>query len=313
MARKRKKVYGMAPLPFQGQKRMWKSEFVEIVQSLPDDTVVVDLFGGSGLLSHFAKDTNNKLRVIYNDYDDYTNRLAHVHETNEILGKIRELCRHLPRTERLPNEVEEQIRSVLREAYDKYGYVDFYTISRSIVFSSRAVSSFEEVLRSGYYNRIVRNPYNTKGYLEGVEVVRDDYEVVLNKYKDLPNVIFLIDPPYLSTDNASYCNEEPYGLAWNIKLLDNIRHSKYILFTSERSEILDLMKAVRNGAMLDGVEVRTRTYGVGTKSLRGTAARDMIMVDDVMILNINGAKAGKNREAKKIGFWSFVRGLFSKL
>lgn len=310
MARKRKKVYGMAPLPFQGQKRMWKKEFKEVIEELPDDTVVVDLFGGSGLLSHFAKEANNNLRVIYNDYDDYSNRLAHIDETNEILAKIRAVCKHLPRPDRLPKDAEEQIRDILKEAYENYRYVDFYTIGRSIVFSSRAVSSFEEVLRSGYYNRVVRNPYTVHGYLDGVEVVRDDYIVVLNKYKDLPNVIFLIDPPYLSTDNASYGSVDSYGLSWNIQLLDNIRHHKYILFTSEKSEILDLMKSVHNGTMLDGVEIRTRTYGVGTKSLKGTTDRDMIMVDDIMILNIKDKP--KVTDAKKGGFFAFVRGLFSR-
>lgn len=46
------KQYNSAPLPFQGQKRMFAKEFIKVLQQFPDGTVFVDLFGGSGLLSH---------------------------------------------------------------------------------------------------------------------------------------------------------------------------------------------------------------------------------------------------------------------
>lgn len=44
-----------APLPFVGQKRMFAKEFIKVLEQFPEDTVFVDLFGGSGLLSHIAK------------------------------------------------------------------------------------------------------------------------------------------------------------------------------------------------------------------------------------------------------------------
>ena len=43
--------YNQAPLPFQGQKRKFVKLFAEKIETLPDDTIFVDLFGGSGLLS----------------------------------------------------------------------------------------------------------------------------------------------------------------------------------------------------------------------------------------------------------------------
>lgn len=56
-----------APLPFVGQKRMFAREFTKVLQQFPDDTIFVDLFGGSGLLSHIAKRKKPNARVIYND------------------------------------------------------------------------------------------------------------------------------------------------------------------------------------------------------------------------------------------------------
>lgn len=51
------KRYKVAPLPFQGQKRNFVEPFVGKLKELSqsqDIKVVVDLFGGSGLLSHTA-------------------------------------------------------------------------------------------------------------------------------------------------------------------------------------------------------------------------------------------------------------------
>ncbi len=47
-----RRQYLSAPLPFQGQKRMFAKEFIKVLKHYPDDAVFVDLFGGSGLLSH---------------------------------------------------------------------------------------------------------------------------------------------------------------------------------------------------------------------------------------------------------------------
>ena len=44
-----------APLPFMGQKRRWNDAFkTALCNEFGDCTTFVDLFGGSGLLSHFT-------------------------------------------------------------------------------------------------------------------------------------------------------------------------------------------------------------------------------------------------------------------
>lgn len=50
--------YLSAPLPFVGQKRMFAQKFKEVLKEYPDNSVFVDLFGGSGLLSHITKREN---------------------------------------------------------------------------------------------------------------------------------------------------------------------------------------------------------------------------------------------------------------
>ena len=80
-----------APLPFVGQKRMFAKEFIKVLDQFPDDTVFVDLFGGSGLLSHIAKRTKPTATVVYNDFDNYRFRLSHIPHTNKLLADIRAL------------------------------------------------------------------------------------------------------------------------------------------------------------------------------------------------------------------------------
>lgn len=70
-----RKQYLSAPLPFQGQKRMFAKEYIKVLQQFPDGTTFVDLFGGSGLLSHIAKCQKPHSKVVYNDFDGYRLRL----------------------------------------------------------------------------------------------------------------------------------------------------------------------------------------------------------------------------------------------
>ena len=70
-----RKLYLSAPLPFMGQKRMFAREFIKVLEQFKDKTVFVDLFGGSGLLSHITRHQRPDATVVYNDYDGYCRRL----------------------------------------------------------------------------------------------------------------------------------------------------------------------------------------------------------------------------------------------
>ena len=61
-----KKLYLSAPLPFVGQKRMFAREFIKVLEQFKDKTVFVDLFGGSGLLSHITKHQRPDATVVFN-------------------------------------------------------------------------------------------------------------------------------------------------------------------------------------------------------------------------------------------------------
>ena len=93
-----------------GQKRYFLRDFAEVLERVEGEIdTVVDLFGGSGLLSHTAKRVLPGCRVIYNDFDRYDRRLAAVEDTNAILAAIKERLTGLGRSEEHTSELQSRI------------------------------------------------------------------------------------------------------------------------------------------------------------------------------------------------------------
>lgn len=104
-----RKMYLSAPLPFVGQKRMFAKEFMKVLEQYPDGTLFVDLFGGSGLLSHITKSLKPHSTVIYNDFDNYRFRMKHIPQTNQLLADIREMVGNsVPRHKIIKGELREE-------------------------------------------------------------------------------------------------------------------------------------------------------------------------------------------------------------
>ncbi len=237
------KNYNQAPLPFQGQKRRFLGQFKECLTSFRDEAIFVDLFGGSGLIAHTIKQQRPDARVIYNDYDWYINRLNNIGRTNELLSKIRTEIQNFTgggilKKERLPKELREKILRLIYNEEQEYRYVDYITLSASLLFSGQFATSYEELAKEYFYNKVKQSEYNTEGYLEGVEITHSDYKMLFSLYKHIPNICFVLDPPYLSTDCCSYTSY------WRLKdyldVLDLLQGTSYIYFTSNKTSIVEL-------------------------------------------------------------------------
>ncbi|GLB51691.1 hypothetical protein NBRC110019_07300 [Neptunitalea chrysea] len=241
--------YNNAPLPFQGQKRNFIKKFKECLNSFEKEAVYVDLFGGSGLLSHTVKNHYPEAKVVWNDYDDFQKRLQSFEQTNELLGKLRPLLSHLKSKERLPMEDKQRVLEALKQHEKQYGYVDYVTVSSNILFSMKYAFSIEEMEKETMYNRIRLTDYQVSGYLDGVERVQCDYKELYETYKN-ENVVFLVDPPYLSTDTKSYNSKDYWRLRDYLDVLSVLDGHRYVYFTSNKSQIVELC---------DWIETRTYT------------------------------------------------------
>lgn len=234
------KLYLSAPLPFVGQKRMFAKEFIKILEQFPDGTTFVDLFGGSGLLSHITKHFKPHSHVVYNDFDNYRKRLAHIPQTNHLLAELRLMVGDaVPRHRPIKGELRERIFERISQEEREVGFVDFITLSSSLMFSMKYRLSVPEMRKQVLYNNIRKADYPTcENYLHGLDIVSCDYKELFNQYKDTPDVVFLVDPPYLSTDVGTY------NMYWRMSdyldVLNVLNGHSYVYFTSDKSAIVEL-------------------------------------------------------------------------
>jgi adenine-specific DNA methylase len=242
-----KKEYLSAPLPFVGQKRMFATKFKEVLKQYPDDAVFVDLFGGSGLLSHITRHEKPDATVIYNDFDNYRRRLANIGRTNALLAEIREMVKGCPRDKHIPEEIKQAIVARL-SSEEKSGFVDYITLSASLLFSMKYRLNLEDLKKETFYNKVRKTGYPLcDDYLAGIEITSCDYKVLFEKYKDAPNVVFLVDPPYLSTEVGTY--HMYWKLSDYLDVLTILCDKQYVYFTSNKSSIVELCEWIdRNKA-----------------------------------------------------------------
>lgn len=233
------RMWSSAPLPFVGQKRRFAREFAKVLEEFKDGTVFVDLFGGSGLLSHIAKRCRPDAKVVYNDFDNYRRRLENIPRTNLLLADFRRMVEGVPRHKALPKDIREEVFRRIEREEKEWGYVDYITISTSLLFSMKYRTSQEGMRKETLYNTVRKNDYLPCGdYLEGLEIVSRDYREVFNEFKDTPGVVFLVDPPYLSTDVTTY--EMWWRLSDYLDVLTVLQGHSFVYFTSNKSSIVEL-------------------------------------------------------------------------
>ncbi|MCE2616116.1 DNA adenine methylase [Phocaeicola oris] len=233
-----RKQYLSAPLPFQGQKRMFAKEYIKVLQQFPDGTTFVDLFGGSGLLSHITKCHKPNSVVVYNDFDGYRQRLEALPVTNVLLAELREIV-DVPRRKAILGQSKERVLSCIRKYERKYDYIDYITLSSSVLFSMKYATKFSDLEKETLYNNIKTSDYPPcPDYLAGLTITTCDYKTLFEKYKDVPNVVFIVDPPYLSTDTKTY--KMYWKLSDYLDVLTILAGHRFIYFTSNKSSIVEL-------------------------------------------------------------------------
>lgn len=233
-----RKVYLSAPLPFQGQKRMFAKEYIKVLQQFPDGTTFVDLFGGSGLLSHITKCQKPNSTVVYNDYDGYRQRLEAIPVTNALLTELRAIV-DVPRNKVIKRALKERVLACIRKYEHDHGYIDYITLSSSLMFSMKYATRFEDLEKETLYNNIRTTDYATcPDYLDGLTITSCDYKKLYEQYKDVPGVVFLVDPPYLSTDSKTY--KMYWKLSDYLDVLTVLAGHRFVYFTSNKSSIVEL-------------------------------------------------------------------------
>ena len=233
-------MFKAAPLPFVGQKRQFLNHFKQVLNdNIPGDGegwTIIDAFGGSGLLSHTAKQIKPRARVIYNDFDGYAERIKHIDDINCLRAQIATLLAGVPRQKRVTDEaLKAQIIDTIK-AFD--GYVDLASLTSWLLFSGQQVGTFEELCKKDFWHCVRASDYpSADGYLDGVEVVSESFHTLLPRFTADPQAVFVLDPPYLCTKQESYKQAHYFDLIDFLRLI-NITRPPYIFFSSTKSEFV---------------------------------------------------------------------------
>ncbi|WP_304976716.1 DNA adenine methylase [Duncaniella muris] len=245
-----------------GQKRYFLRDFTQVLETVSGEIdTVVDLFGGSGLLSHTAKRVLPDCRVVYNDFDRYDRRLAAIGQTNEILRAIKDRLTGVEPNQRLTEQQRADVLAIVETYEQRDGYTDIMTIGRNVLFSGKWVTSIDDLRKHTMYNRVRPGAYDCEGYLEGLEVVHMDYRDLFERERGNSRTLFVLDPPYLTTECGMY--ENYWKLTDYLNVLSLLKGTKYVYFTSDKSQIVELCQWLageyREAAPMWGATVRMRT------------------------------------------------------
>lgn len=241
---KKNKYWTSAPLPFTGQKRNWISILDNELDKIDLSGVdkIVDLFGGSGLMSRFLKDKYPDKKVIYNDYENYCERIRRIPETNAVLEKLRVIFdeHQIPKNAKILDEnIKDQIYELIKDVYD------WRTIFTNVFFGGPTPPPRTD---RRYYNHVVKNNYKeAMDYLDGLEIVSCDYQELIKQYNG-DNVMYICDPPYLMTDNDSYKKNNEWKLVDYLEIIRLISNNSnnFIYFTNEKTGLIVFIEWMNN-------------------------------------------------------------------
>ncbi|HDR0674205.1 TPA: hypothetical protein QBZ70_001467 [Pasteurella multocida] len=238
------KQFKQAPLPFTGQKRMFLKYFKQVldenIQGDGEDWTIIDVFGGSGLLSHTARCLKPKARVIYNDFDWYSERLNHITETNQLRELLYQTVKEIiPKNKLISKRLKEEI---INKINNFNGYKDVNCLSSWLLFSGQQVGSLDELFKQRFYNRIRKNDYVlAEGYLDGLEIVNESFHQLLPKFQNKEKVLMVLDPPYICTRQESYKQATYFDLIDFLRLI-HLTKPPFIFFSSTKSEFIRFLE-----------------------------------------------------------------------
>nr|AEV40923.1 Hia5 [Haemophilus influenzae] len=233
-------TFKQAPLPFIGQKRMFLKQFEQILNENISDNgegwTILDTFGGSGLLSHTAKRLKPKARVIYNDFDGYAERLAHIDDINQLRAELYSVVGNATsKNKRMTKDCKAECIRIIQNFK---GYKDLNCLASWLLFSGQQVATLDDLFQHNFWHCIRQSDYpKADGYLDGVEIVKESFHTLLPKFSNDPKALFVLDPPYLCTKQESYKQATYFDLIDFLRLV-NITRPPYVFFSSTKSEFI---------------------------------------------------------------------------
>lgn len=272
---KSKTVLKRPPLPFNGNKKNWfkyfQQAFKDDLFNINDNTIIIDLFGGSGILSHWFAHQYPHNKIIYNDYDNYMSIYTadNINKLNELLNKIRNIInlKGIKKGKKINDTTE--IFELITQYYPDYEQNDKINnvLSANLNYANRKIKTNGDL-----YNKIIQSNYEyNENYIinqKNIQIIHEDYKNVIEQFKDKIcetnqqaksfNIFYILDPPYLATEKCYY--NDFWGIDNNIDVIKLIMFNKCISFESDKSQILSLLKLLKEYVKFDYITTDLKNF-----------------------------------------------------
>ena len=262
---KSKTVLKKPPLPFNGNKKNWfkyfQQAFKDDLFNIKDNTIIIDLFGGSGILSHWFAHQYPHNKIIYNDYDNYMSIYTsdNINKLNELLNKIRNIIisKGIKKAEKIDDTTE--IFELIKQYYQNYE--ENYKIS-NLLTANLCYNNGKLHIKTQLFNKVIKENYEyNENYIinqKNIQIIHEDYKNVIEQFKDNNNIFYILDPPYLATEKCYY--NDFWGIDNNIDVIRLLMFNKCIIFESDKSQILSLLKLLKEYVDFDYITTDLKNF-----------------------------------------------------
>lgn len=280
-------MFKKPPLPLVGNKSSLSKAIVEQLKKFKNKgiKIIIDLFGGTGIVSRLAASLFPECLVIYNNYGDkfYTQRLKQIPRTNEVLQQIHSIGDKYKLKLHKPIINEDAKREILDTINDDD---DILTIGRWLLFSSNAPPTTKDELckMQLYYNprmTTIDETDTNDWILDNMKVVHEDWWDLYNRFhaEQSDDVLWIADPPYFNTTNRQYGG-------YSLDLLDYIKmmalfKSSHVMIFSNNNNMQQLCQAMKDNFNIDDLHI-PEMVKLGKK----TIGYNVNVFDTVAIVNV---------------------------
>ena len=228
---------------FSGNKANRVKEIAEIVKKGKYKRVV-EVFGGSCVISNNLLKEKIVEEAIANDYDHYFDHFEdNINFKKGIVEKLLKLGFEKSKNKPLNLEQQKIVHEMIRgKEQNSLKY-----LAKNFVFSSKRASTNIKIEDFVYF----MNDLTTEKDIEYIEHLKNvkldnlDYKEFIEKYikAEDKETIVIIDPPYLNSAQKQY-NDEFFGLEKTIKLLNTLEKKKndFIFFNQVKEDSKELLK-----------------------------------------------------------------------
>lgn len=265
-------MFKKSPLPFQGQKRAFTSYIInnknELDNYINDKTIIIDVFGGSGLLSHVFACLYPNNKIIYNDYDEFSQmyKAENIEKLNNVINEINNVINGKYKKEkRISKEDTIKIKTMIKNLNLNN---HFKNILSSLYGYSGNKVKFDNIESADMWAKTFDKCYDVKydDYIKNnISIIKKDYYDIFQDYYNNDNIFYILDPPYLYTDNGKYVKTSEDSKWFNVGDTLNIlyqmftkKNFKGLFFNSYKSEfhtMFNFTKVITNNDKIKIIEL----------------------------------------------------------